>query len=169
MRRLHDGFVSTEWQNRMLKDQLQLYLDKLQSCQVDNRQRSSYTVDSTTRLKQTSIITDNAVCMVACSIRRYSKWLPLVYTCYVSKGYYMLKFTQGKKSQFWSCLFLPWPISALPVFPLRFYCTCLFPRGEEQKILKHSGTPPLYPSMSKFGWVEFAAIQKSRIVLSCWT
>ena len=48
----------------MLKDQLQLYLDKLQSRRVDNRQQSSYAVDSTTRLKHMSVITDNAVCIV---------------------------------------------------------------------------------------------------------
>ena len=59
MRRLHDRFGSTERQNRMLKYQLQSHLDKLQSRPVDDSQRSSYAVDSTTLLKHASVITDD--------------------------------------------------------------------------------------------------------------
>jgi len=65
MRRLHDRFGSTERQNRMLKDQLQSHLDELQSRRADGSQRSSYAVNSTTRLKHTSVITDDAVGIVA--------------------------------------------------------------------------------------------------------
>ena len=65
MRRLHDRFGSTERQNRMLKDQLQSHLDELQSRRVDDRQRSSYGVNPTTRLKHTSVITDDAVRIIA--------------------------------------------------------------------------------------------------------
>jgi predicted nucleic acid-binding Zn-ribbon protein len=65
MRRLHDRFGSTERQNRMLKDQLQSHLDELQSRRADDRQRSSYAVNSSTRLKHTSVITDDAVRIVA--------------------------------------------------------------------------------------------------------
>ena len=49
----------------MLKDQLQSHLDELQSRPIDDSQRSSYAVDSTTGLKHTSVITDDAVCIVA--------------------------------------------------------------------------------------------------------
>ena len=65
MRRLHDRFGSTERQNRMLKDQVQSHLDKLQSRRADDRQQSSYAVNSTTRLKHTSVITDDTVRIIA--------------------------------------------------------------------------------------------------------
>ncbi|EDR07696.1 smc-domain containing protein [Laccaria bicolor S238N-H82] len=65
MRRLHDRFGSTERQNRMLKDQLQSHLDELQSRRADDRQPSSYAVNSATRLKHTSVVTDDAVRIVA--------------------------------------------------------------------------------------------------------
>ena len=59
MRRLHDRFGSTE---RQIKGAA---LDELQSRRVDDRQRSSYAVDSTTWLKHTSVITDDLVRIVA--------------------------------------------------------------------------------------------------------
>jgi len=65
MRRLHDRFGSTERQNRMLKDQLQSHLDELQSRRADDRQLPSYDANSTTRLKHTSVITDDAVGIIA--------------------------------------------------------------------------------------------------------
>ena len=40
-------------------------LDELQSRPADDRQRSTYAVDSTTWLKRTSVITDDAVRIVA--------------------------------------------------------------------------------------------------------
>ena len=49
----------------MLKGQLQLHLAELQSHRVDDGQRSSYPVNSTTGLKHTSVITDDAVRIVA--------------------------------------------------------------------------------------------------------
>ena len=57
MRRLHDRFGSTKRQNRRTSS----------GRPVDDGQRSSYAVavDSTTGLKHTSIITDDAVCIVA--------------------------------------------------------------------------------------------------------
>ena len=48
-----------------MKDQLQSHLDELQSRPVDDRQRSAYAVDSTTLLKHASVITDDAVRIVA--------------------------------------------------------------------------------------------------------
>ena len=45
--------------------ELQSHLYELQSHPVDDRQRSSYAVDSATWLKHTSVITDDAVCIVA--------------------------------------------------------------------------------------------------------
>ena len=48
-----------------MKDQLQSHLDELQSRPIDDGQRSSYAVDSTTGLKHTSVITDDAVRIVA--------------------------------------------------------------------------------------------------------
>ena len=49
----------------MLKDQLQSHLDELHSRRADDRQRSPYAVNSTTRQKHTSVITDDAVRIVA--------------------------------------------------------------------------------------------------------
>lgn len=61
MRRLHDRVGWTERQNWMLNDRLQSHLDELQSHGADDRQRSSYAIDSTTWLKHTSVISDDAV------------------------------------------------------------------------------------------------------------
>ena len=49
----------------MLKDQVQSHLDKLQSRRADDRQRSSYTVNSTIRLKHTGVITADTVRTIA--------------------------------------------------------------------------------------------------------
>ena len=65
MRRLQGRFGSTGRQNRMLKDQVQSHLDKLQSRRADDRQQSSYAVNSTTRLQHTSVITDDTVRIIA--------------------------------------------------------------------------------------------------------
>ena len=59
MRLLHDRVGSTE---RQIEGPA---LDELQSRRVDDRQRPSYAVDSTAWLKHTSVITNDAVRIVA--------------------------------------------------------------------------------------------------------
>jgi hypothetical protein len=66
MRQLHDRFGSTERQNRMLKDQRQSHLEELQSRRgSEDKQQSSYAVNSITPQKHMSVITDGAVRIVA--------------------------------------------------------------------------------------------------------
>ena len=111
---LRGGNVDCWWKER----KCQIHLN---SCQFRNMTARCKFLDTSAKFSNpTSLCTNNR-------IWHNSGWswpnhdsYGAPYTHYISKGYYTLTFTQGKKSQFWSCLFISWPFSALPVFLCSF-------------------------------------------------